>query len=215
MSSEGSTAVTSPSTLAAQRAHEPSMEEILASIRRIIADDQMLPLTRSGVAAAKVVETPPEPEMVETAVAARAETPDVEAVLEPEAAPVVVEEPSPAAPSAAPAPERKRPIFVATSPRPAAAVAEPAPVAALTSTETQPVAVADEPLMSQGAGESVSSAFGALATSMFLQNTGMVEEALREMLRPLLKQWLDDNLPVMVERLVRAEIERVARGGRR
>jgi uncharacterized protein len=37
----------------------------------------------------------------------------------------------------------------------------------------------------------------------------------QEMLRPMLKQWLDDNLPVIVERLVRAEIERVARGGRR
>ncbi len=35
------------------------------------------------------------------------------------------------------------------------------------------------------------------------------------MMRPMLKQWLDDNLPVIVERLVRAEIERVARGGRR
>jgi uncharacterized protein len=34
----------------------------------------------------------------------------------------------------------------------------------------------------------------------------------REMLRPLLKAWLDENLPGMVERLVRSEIERVARG---
>ena len=42
----------------------------------------------------------------------------------------------------------------------------------------------------------------------------MIEEMAREMLRPMLKQWLDDNLPVMVERLVRSEIERVARGGR-
>jgi len=36
----------------------------------------------------------------------------------------------------------------------------------------------------------------------------------REMLRPLLKQWLDENLPAMVERLVRVEIERLARGKR-
>jgi cell pole-organizing protein PopZ len=34
------------------------------------------------------------------------------------------------------------------------------------------------------------------------------------MLRPMLKKWLDDNLPTIVERLVRVEIERVARGGR-
>jgi hypothetical protein len=32
------------------------------------------------------------------------------------------------------------------------------------------------------------------------------------MLRPMLKQWLDENLPAIVERLVRAEIQRVARG---
>ena len=49
---------------------------------------------------------------------------------------------------------------------------------------------------------------------MFLQNAAFVEEAVKEMLRPMLRQWLDNNLPVMVERLVRAEIERVARGGR-
>ena len=40
-------------------------------------------------------------------------------------------------------------------------------------------------------------------------------EAIYAMLKPMLKTWLDDNLPAMVERLVRAEIERVARGGRR
>ena len=31
----------------------------------------------------------------------------------------------------------------------------------------------------------------------------------------LLQEWLDDNLPTLVERLVREEIERVARGPRR
>jgi cell pole-organizing protein PopZ len=34
------------------------------------------------------------------------------------------------------------------------------------------------------------------------------------MLRPMLKAWLDDNLPGIVERLVRQEIERMARGQR-
>ena len=42
----------------------------------------------------------------------------------------------------------------------------------------------------------------------------MIERLARESSRPMLKTWLDDNLPSMVERLVRAEIERVARGGR-
>ena len=38
-----------------------------------------------------------------------------------------------------------------------------------------------------------------------------VEELVSELLRPMLKAWLDDNLPAIVERLVRAEIERVSR----
>jgi cell pole-organizing protein PopZ len=49
---------------------------------------------------------------------------------------------------------------------------------------------------------------------MMLQNAPFMEETVKELLRPMLKQWLDDNLPPLVERLVRAEIERVARGGR-
>ncbi len=71
-----------------------------------------------------------------------------------------------------------------------------------------------EGLLSAMAGNSVQSSFQALARTMFMQNTGLVDGAVREMLQPMLKQWLDDNLPVIVERLVRAEIERVARGGR-
>ena len=42
--------------------------------------------------------------------------------------------------------------------------------------------------------------------------SGSLEDLVREMLKPMLKAWLDDNLPNMVERLVRAEIERVSRG---
>ena len=41
-----------------------------------------------------------------------------------------------------------------------------------------------------------------------------MESLTREMLRPMIKTWLDENLPSLVERLVRAEIQRVARGGR-
>ena len=45
-----------------------------------------------------------------------------------------------------------------------------------------------------------------------LQNARTLEDLVKEMLQPLLKTWLDDNLPGLVERLVRAEIERVSRG---
>ena len=41
------------------------------------------------------------------------------------------------------------------------------------------------------------------------------DEIAEDMLRPMLQEWLDDNLPTLVERLVREEIERVARGPRR
>ena len=43
-------------------------------------------------------------------------------------------------------------------------------------------------------------------------NARTLEDLVKEMLRPMLKSWLDDNLPGLVERIVRAEIERVSRG---
>lgn len=69
-------------------------------------------------------------------------------------------------------------------------------------------------LLSPALGASVMSAFETLAATVVLQNTEMLERVMRELLRPLIKTWLDENLPTLVERLVRNEIERVARGGR-
>jgi cell pole-organizing protein PopZ len=78
----------------------------------------------------------------------------------------------------------------------------------------QPVAAPahDRNLMSSGTAAAVDSAFNALAQTVLVQNARTLEDLVREMLRPLLKSWLDDNLPGMVERIVKAEIERVARG---
>jgi len=67
-------------------------------------------------------------------------------------------------------------------------------------------------LLSSATSAAVDSAFNALAQTVLVQNARTLEDLVREMLRPMLKTWLDDNLPGMVERLVRAEIERVARG---
>ena len=47
---------------------------------------------------------------------------------------------------------------------------------------------------------------------MLGQNARTLEDLVKEMLRPMLKAWLDDNLPGLVDRIVRAEIERVSRG---
>ena len=56
------------------------------------------------------------------------------------------------------------------------------------------------------------SAFHSLATTVLTNNARTLEDLVKEMLRPMLKAWLDDNLPTLVERIVKAEIERVARG---
>jgi cell pole-organizing protein PopZ len=71
------------------------------------------------------------------------------------------------------------------------------------------------PLVSSDAAASIAAQFQSLAASMVINDSGLLHDYAREMLRPMLKAWLDDNLPVLVERLVRAEIERVARGGRK
>ncbi len=67
-------------------------------------------------------------------------------------------------------------------------------------------------LLSRATSAAVDSAFNTLAQTVLVQNARTLEDLVREMLRPMLKAWLDENLPGMVERLVRAEIERVSRG---
>ena len=69
--------------------------------------------------------------------------------------------------------------------------------------------------MSADAGAKVTAAFDDLSEAFNFGPSRSFDEIAEEMLRPMLQQWLDDNLPTLVERLVREEIERVARGGRR
>jgi cell pole-organizing protein PopZ len=71
---------------------------------------------------------------------------------------------------------------------------------------------ADRPLMSAATSAAVDSAFNTLAHTVLVHNARTLDDLVREMLQPLLKTWLDDNLPGLVERLVRAEIERLSRG---
>jgi uncharacterized protein len=67
-------------------------------------------------------------------------------------------------------------------------------------------------LMSADTSRAVDTAFNTLAQTVFVQNGPTLEELVKQMLRPMLRAWIDDNLPKLVERLVRAEIERVSRG---
>lgn len=71
-------------------------------------------------------------------------------------------------------------------------------------------------ILSGDSASAVQSAFNKLAETVLSRATGdrSIEDLTRDLLRGMLKQWLDDNLPSMVERLVREEIERVARQGR-
>lgn len=71
-------------------------------------------------------------------------------------------------------------------------------------------------MLSGDSAQAVQSAFTKLAETMLARASGdrSLEDMTRELLRGMLKQWLDDHLPQLVERLVREEIERVARQGR-
>jgi uncharacterized protein len=160
----------------AQRAHEPSMEEILASIRNIIAEDP----AKGG--APKPQQTPaPMPQIVYSEDTAAASSDAYGPSRRPEAnAPTVVWR------------------------RPRAVEAEPAPGDAVQRSE--------EPLLSPEADEAVALSFGALTANLDVRSAELADSMVRDMLRPMVKTWLDENLPTMVERLVREEIQRVARG---
>ncbi len=77
-----------------------------------------------------------------------------------------------------------------------------------------------EELLSPASAGAAAAAFAALNSSgdrpmspplALGDGSRTIEDIVRELLRPMLKSWLDENLPGMVERMVRAEIERVAR----
>jgi hypothetical protein len=70
----------------------------------------------------------------------------------------------------------------------------------------------EPPIVSATTTAAVDAAFNSLAQTVLVHNAKTLEDLVKEMLRPMLKSWLDDNLPNLVERLVRAEIERVSRG---
>ncbi|MER9950241.1 PopZ family protein [Mesorhizobium sp. M0047] len=79
----------------------------------------------------------------------------------------------------------------------------------------RPVTASDAPrpaIVSEHTGRQVAAAFGELSDAFASRSKKTFDEMAEEMLRPMLQDWLDNNLPTLVERLVREEIERVARG---
>jgi uncharacterized protein len=243
------------------KVQEPSMEEILASIRRIIADDEAKPAAEkpSSPAVAAKLEKPAAPaakapvmnnippSAIPAAQAAAAKAPVKPAPLPPA--------PPPAAAAASNSQDDIDAMLAgldeATSEaeiRPAApelevfeltdemAVPEPPPsfkrvepqddlefseMAAAKAMHRRPAyepppfeseAPAPQQILSRSTVSAVESAFNSLANTVLSNNARTLEDLVKEMLRPMLKSWLDDNLPGLVERIVKAEIERVSRG---
>ena len=180
-------------------APEPTMEEILASIRRIISEDE--PAAEAPAAAAPAALHVVEPEPVhapepEPAPMAAEEHEDILELTDP-----VVEAP--------PAVETHGDIEISTAPEPAPA---PAPVRA-----PEPVMVAartydHEPLVGDAVSDAAASAFGRLSQRIAMPADGTtLEDVVRELLKPLLKSWLDEHLRAIVEAKVEEEVERVRR----
>jgi uncharacterized protein len=203
------------------KAQEPSMEEILASIRRIIADDDAAkpppkapakPADQPTTAAAPPAASSPADAASRDEMDAMLEDLDEDSAQPAPAPPEEVLELTEA--MAAPAPETSQPSFRHIEPDQDVVFGEPAPAQPAPAPVASRGPATDSALLSTAASAAVHSAFGTLAHSVLAQNPRTLEDLVKEMLRPMLKAWLDDNLPVMVERLVRAEIERVSRGPR-
>lgn len=172
-------------TQAAQKgAAEPSMDDILASIRKILNEDD-------GGA------PPPAPVAVAAAEEPLVLTPDM-LVDGPEPAEVVLDDAWP---------ERPEPIQAApqAQPAPQAPYAPPAPP------------LGDDALLAPAAAAAAGASLGQLLRAVSQDRNATIlrsanpsiEDVVREEMRPMLKEWLDNHLPGIVERAVQAEIERV------
>jgi uncharacterized protein len=129
---------------------------------------------------------------------------------QPVAQPAPVRQPQAVAASApmpTPEPLRLRPRLPEITDYAPVAPSAPAP-----SPSPSPSPSREQRLLSPRVAEATASAFGRLSESRNLESG--FEQMTREMLQPMLRHWLDTHLPNIVERLVREEIERVARRGR-
>ncbi len=216
-SRRGGQAPKAPPPAATPAEPDPSMEDILASIRRILNEGE----TETAEAPAELA---PEP-----AAAQRVE-------------PAPEEVPEPVVQAAAPPVPEPPPVIVAQAPQPPPEVVPAAPIQAteqqkssvepkktveanevfilepaMMVTESAQTAEADvAPIASTETVSAASQSVGALKKALAERNAQVyrlgnvsLEDLVRDEVRPMLKDWLDTHLPAIVERLVRAEIERV------
>jgi uncharacterized protein len=194
--------------------NDPSMDDILASIRKIISDDE----ARAQVSGNAVPSTSPANTPFESRPAAVSRTSanvnreDVLLLTD------LIEEPKLGSPPEAPTPlpvPRIDPVRASEMPQPMF--------------DPQPTSAFEPSLVASSVAGATASAFDRLnqavegrraapaaemapAPSLPLGNSGKtIEDLVKEMLRPMLKDWIDRSLPPMVERLVEREIERLTR----
>lgn len=177
---------------------EPSIEEILASIRQIIADDDEEPAPEaSKEAAPEPVSPPPEPkpDVLELTDIIRDDEPEEEIIVdlqeheEEEAAP-----PPPPPPPPPPLPPKPEP-------RPAP---EPEPESDTAS------------ILTDNAAHAALQGFARLASRTPIERPShlagvTLEDIVRDLMRPMLRDWLDQNLPPLIEKMVAKELQRLAR----
>lgn len=182
---------------------EPSMEEILASIRRIISEDGAGAGAEAKPAEAEQPEPAPEP--------AKADVLELTEVVEepasePEAAEEASSEEEVELRDEEPAPETAE-MPVVPPPPPPQPESPPAPTLA-----------DSEGLVGAAAAAAATSALTSLVQAVDASRGGTpigqgnrtIEDLVKEVMRPMIKDWLDANLPRLVERLVRKEIERLS-----
>jgi cell pole-organizing protein PopZ len=194
--------------------NDPSMDDILASIRKIISDDEARAQVNAGTSS---------PSMANTPSSSGARRDDVLLLTD------LVEEP-PETPATRPTPlptQRIDPISAGEMPQPTVpSFASAAPVASVTPVEAPMKQPSPETLVEPGAAGVAASAFERLSHAVqdsvpppVAQDPGPamgpsgrnLEDIVKEMLRPMLKDWLDKNLPPLVERYVEREIVRLTR----
>ena len=207
------------------RGQEPSMDEILASIRRIIADDDpgQMPLKETQFTSPSRA-ADPQSDLDRPSMRAPAPPPPERTTREDEIdsmlAHLQAATRSSSLPAADPIPSggmggaepTSRPPVSDNQPDRSFEDRSPGSPAPSSAADRRAPDAGERGLLSAPAAAAVDSAFNALAHTVQVRDGRTLEDFISELLRPMLKTWLDENLPAMVERLVRAEIERVSRG---
>jgi uncharacterized protein len=180
--------------------NDPSMDDILASIRKIISDDEARAQVNSQQAAHQsgrpAAASPPE------GPAGAASRDDVLMLTD------LIEDSKPGADEQPIPLPRIDPAHAAEMPQPSV---EPHAEPSLVGSEVVGAASSAFARLNQAVQDSVPPPIAPDPGPAMSGNGKTVEDLVKEMLRPMLKEWLDRNLPPMVERYVEREIVRLTR----